>query len=72
MQADLDKAIAKADDQIAAKSAESEKAILEIRAGALENVKAVAKDTVKEIVSAMGGTADAKTITAAVTSRMKG
>ena len=72
MQADLDKAIAKADGQIAAKSAESEKAILEIRAGALENVKAVAKDTVKEIVSAMGGKADAETITAAVTSRMKG
>ena len=72
MQADLDKAITKADDQIAAKSAESEKAISEIRAGALENVKAVAKDTVKEIVSAMGGKADAKTITAAVTSRMKG
>ena len=72
MQADLDKAIAKADAQIAKKSAESEKAISEIRAGALENVKAVAKDTVKEIVSAMGGKADAKTITAAVTSRMKG
>ena len=72
MQADLDKAIAKAEDQIAAKSAESEKAISEIRAGALENVKAVAKDTVKEIVSAMGSKADAKTITAAVTSRMKG
>jgi F-type H+-transporting ATPase subunit b len=72
MQADLDKAIAKADEQIAAKSAESEEAISEIRAGALENVKAVAKDTVKEIVAAMGGKADAKTITAAVTSRMKG
>ena len=72
MQADLDKAIAKADDQIAAKSAESEAAIAEIRAGALENVKAVAKDTAKEIVAAMGGKADAKTITAAVTSRMKG
>lgn len=72
IQADLDKAIAKADAQIAKKSAESEKAISEIRAGALENVKAVAKDTVKEIVSAMGGKADAKTITAAVTSRMKG
>lgn len=72
MQADLDKAIAKADKQIAAKSAESEKAISEIRAGALENVKAVAKDTAKEIVAAMGGTADAKTVTAAVTARMKG
>lgn len=72
MQADLEKAIAKADGQIAAKSAESEKAISEIRAGAIDNVKTVAKDTVKEIVSAMGGKADAKTITAAVTSRMKG
>ena len=72
MQADLDKAIEKADDQIAAKSAESEKTISEIRASAVENVKTVAKDTVKEIVAAMGGKADAKTITAAVTSRMKG
>ena len=35
MQADLDKAIEKADGQIAAKSAESEKAISEIRAGAV-------------------------------------
>jgi len=72
MQADLDKAIDKADAQIAAKSAESETAISEIRTGAVENVKIVAKDTVKEIVAAMGGTADAKTITAAVTARMKG
>ncbi len=72
MQADLDKAIEKADAQIAAKTAESEKAIAEIRAGALENVKAVAKDTAKEIVAAMGGKADAKTVTAAVTARMKG
>lgn len=72
MQADLDKAIAEADTQIAAKSAESEKAIAEIRATAVENVEAVAKDTVKEIVAAMGGKADAKTVTAAVTSRMKG
>jgi F-type H+-transporting ATPase subunit b len=30
------------------------------------------KDTAKEIVAAMGGKADAKTITAAVTARMKG
>lgn len=72
MQADLDAAIAKADAQIAAKSAESEAAIAEIRAGAVTSVKAVAKDTVKEIVAAMGGKADAKTITAAVTARMKG
>jgi F-type H+-transporting ATPase subunit b len=72
MQVDLDKAIAKADKQIAVKSAESEKAISEIRAGAVDSVKAVAKDTAKEIIGAMGGTADARTITAAVSARMKG
>ncbi|KIN78382.1 F0F1 ATP synthase subunit B' [Sulfitobacter mediterraneus] len=72
IQADLDVAISKADAEIAAKAAESAKAISEIRASALENVKVVAKDTTKEIVAAMGGKADAKTVTAAVTARMKG
>jgi len=72
MQTDLDAAIAKADGEIAAKAAESEAAIAEIRAGAVESVKAVAKSTAKEIITAMGGKADAKTITAAVTARMKG
>lgn len=72
IQADLNKAIAKADAEIAAKAAESEKAISEIRATAMENVEIVAKDTAKEIVSAMGGKADAKTVNAAVTDRMKG
>lgn len=72
IQADLDKAVATADTKIAAKAAEGEKVIAEIRAGALENVKVVAKDTAKEIVAAMGGKADAKSITAAVTARMKG
>lgn len=72
IKADLDVAIAKADAEISAKAAESEKAIAEIRASAMENVKTVAKDTAKEIVAAMGGKADAKTITAAVTARMKG
>ncbi|WP_370399210.1 F0F1 ATP synthase subunit B' [Sulfitobacter sp. JB4-11] len=72
IQADLDTAIAKADAEIAAKSAESQKAIDEIRAGALDSVKVVAKDTAKEIVAAMGGKADAKTVTSAVTARMKG
>jgi F-type H+-transporting ATPase subunit b len=72
IQADLDAAIAKADTKISAKAAEGEKVIAEIRAGALENVKDVAKSTAKEIIAAMGGKADAKTITAAVTARMKG
>ncbi len=72
IKADLDAAMAKADAEIAAKTAEGEKAIAEIRAGALESVKEVAKDTAREIVAAMGGKADAKTVNAAVTSQMKG
>jgi len=35
-------------------------------------VKIVAKAVAKEIVAALGGKADAKTVTAAVTERMKG
>lgn len=72
IQADLNDAIAKADAEISAKTAESEKAIAEIRAGAMASVKDVAKDTTKELVSALGGKADAKTITAAVTAQLKG
>lgn len=72
IQADLDKAIAKADAEIAARTAEGEKAIAAIRASSLENVTEVAKDTAKEIVAAMGGTADGRSVTAAVNARMKG
>ncbi|WP_415401583.1 F0F1 ATP synthase subunit B' [Tateyamaria sp. SN3-11] len=72
IQADLDVAIEKADASIAAKSAESEKAIAEIRAGAMDAVAEVATDTAQAIVAAMGGKADAKAISAAVSDRMKG
>jgi F-type H+-transporting ATPase subunit b len=72
IQKDLDAAIAKADTEIAAKSAESEKAIAEIRDGALDAVREVATDTAKEIVAAMGGKADAKSVKAAVDARLKG
>lgn len=72
IQADLDAATAKADAEIAAKLAESEKAIAAIREGAKDSVKEVAKDTAKELVAAMGGSADAKTITSAITAKMKG
>lgn len=72
IQGELDAELAKADAQIAAKTAESEAAIAEIRAGAVKSVTAVAKDTAKEIVSALGGKADAKAVTAAVSARMKG
>jgi F-type H+-transporting ATPase subunit b len=72
IQAELDVELAKADAAIAAKTAESEAAIAEIRDNAIQNVTAVAKDTAKELVLAMGGSADDTTITAAVDARMKG
>lgn len=72
IQADLDVAIAKADAEIAAKAAESEAAIAEIRAGALDSIQAVAKDTAGEIVTALGGQADEAGIAGAVDARMKG
>jgi F-type H+-transporting ATPase subunit b len=72
IQTELDIELQKADAQIAAKTAESEAAIVEIRDSAVKSVTQVAKDTVKELVSAMGGSVDAKTITAAVNARMKG
>lgn len=72
IQVGLNDAIAKADAEISAKAAESEKAIAEIRAGALEAVKTVAADTAAEIIGALGGKADDKGVSAAVTARMKG
>lgn len=72
IQADLDVATAKADAEIAAKAAESEKAIAEIRDGALKSVEEVAKDTAAEIVAALGGKANAKDVGAAVAARLKG
>ena len=72
IQKQLDAATAKADVEIAARTAESEARISEIRAGALEAVTEVAKDTAKEIVAAFGGKADARSVTSAVTARLKG
>lgn len=72
IKADLDDALAKADAEIAAKAAESEKAISEIRASAMENVQVVAKDTAAAIVQALGMQADQGRIDAAVDNRMKG
>ncbi|KIC41699.1 ATP F0F1 synthase subunit B' [Ruegeria sp. ANG-S4] len=72
IQSGLDEAIAKADAEIAAKAAESEKAIADIRAGALESIQVVAKDTAAELVTALGGEADAKAIDGAVDAQMKG
>lgn len=72
IQADLDAATAKADLEISAKTAESEARIAEIRAGALDSVTQVAKDTAQELVSFLGGQADAETVSGAVSARLKG
>ncbi|WP_296764301.1 F0F1 ATP synthase subunit B' [Sediminimonas sp.] len=69
---DLDAAIKEADTEIAAMSAEGEKKIAEIQANATESVKEVAKDTAKEVVAALGADVDARTVTAAVNTRLKG
>jgi F-type H+-transporting ATPase subunit b len=72
IQKDLDAATAKADAEISAKAAESEKTITAIRDGATAAVAEVARDTAGELVAALGGSADAKAVTAAVTARLKG
>jgi len=71
IQKELATATAQADTEISAKASESEARIAEIRAGALEAVTEVAKDTAKELVAALGGKADARSVTAAVTARLK-
>ena len=72
IQGDLSAAIAKADQQIAAKAADSQVRIDEIKAGALDAVSEVAKATAGELVAALGGKADAKAIASAVAARLKG
>jgi len=72
IQKDLDVAIASADAEIAAKSADSERRIAEIRDGAAAAVSEVAMATAGELVAALGGQADAGSINAAVAARLKG
>lgn len=69
---DLAEASARADAQIAAKAAESEARIAEIKAGALDAVAEVARETAAALVAALGGRPDAAAISAAVGERMKG
>ena len=72
IQTDLNAAIARADVEIAAKSADSAKAIAEINAGAAEAVSAVANDTTLALIAAFGGAADTAAVAAAVSARLKG
>ena len=73
IKAGLDEAIAKADAEIAARTAESESRIAEIQASAMENVGAVARDTATAIVAAIApGVADDKAVHAVVEAKLKG
>ena len=72
IQAELDVELKKADAEIAARTAESEAAIAEIRANAVQSVTEVARATAAEIVAVMGGTADAAAVETAVAAQMKG
>ena len=72
IQSDLDLELQKADAQIAAKVAESEQALGEIRAESVVHITTVARDTAAALVAALGVTTDAETIQAAVSSRIRG
>ena len=72
IEADLEAATAKADAEIKEKTAVSEQRISEIKAGAMESVSEVARDTARELISALGGKADARSVTVAVNTRQKG
>ena len=71
MQEQFDIALQKADAEIAAKTAESERRLAEIRDSASAAVEEVARDTAREVVAAMGGKPDGRSINAAVTARLK-
>ncbi|MFD1882004.1 F0F1 ATP synthase subunit B' [Paracoccus pacificus] len=69
IQAELDKAIAHADAEIAARSAESEQRIGEIRAAAATDARTVARDVASEIIRSFGGRADEAAIDRALTAQ---
>jgi len=69
IQGELAAELARADAEIAARTAEGEKALAEIRDQAVISITAVARDTAGAIVAAMGGSADAARIDAALAAR---
>jgi F-type H+-transporting ATPase subunit b len=72
MQAELDAELSRADAQIAARTAESEKRLAAIRDQAVQSASDVARMTAADIVSAFGGTASDAAVRAAIDARMKG
>jgi F-type H+-transporting ATPase subunit b len=71
IQADLDAAIAKADEEIADRTADSEREIGEIRASAEGNIAEVAREAAAEIVRALGMEPDEGAVGSAVDRRME-
>ncbi len=72
IQKDLDVATAKADAELAVQAGAAEARIAEIRESAVSSVTEVARDTAEAIVASFRNKADAATIGAAVTARLKG
>ena len=72
MQAELDVQLAKADAEITARSAESERRIREIRDSALAMVTDVSQDITSDVLGVFDAKADTKSVNAAVLARMKG
>lgn len=72
MQAEIDAQMAKADAEIAAQTAESERRIREIRDNAMSMVSDVSNDVTKDILAAFDVKADGRSVTAAVSARLKG
>jgi F-type H+-transporting ATPase subunit b len=72
MQEQLDIALQKADAEIAARTAESERRLAEIRDSTAAAIEEVARDTAREVVAAMGAKADGRSINAAVATQLKG
>lgn len=71
IQKDLDAATEKADAEIAARAAESEKRIGEIRASASASVNEVARDVAQDIVVALDMNVAPASVTTAVNARLK-
>ncbi|WP_294924001.1 F0F1 ATP synthase subunit B' [uncultured Paracoccus sp.] len=72
IQAELDQAIAHADAEIAARAAESEKRIADIRASALDDARSVARDVTEELVRVFGSGADRNLVDQAVDRHLGG
>ncbi len=72
MQEKLEVAIQKADAEIAARTAESERRLAEIRDNAAAAVETVARDTVREVLGVMGTKAEDAAVDAAVSAQLKG